>query len=81
MATWLRRVLRAPVCTSLFGAIAVPAGQAALVRFAYPHLWLPPQLDEYTSGVQRWLWPLGLLLLLALLHACYAHAHRWRPAL
>ena len=57
------------------------AGQAALVRLAYPRLWLPPQLDKYTSGVQRWLWPLGLLLLLALLHACYAHAHRWRPAL
>ena len=57
------------------------AWQAALVRLAYPHLWLPPQLDEYTSGVQRWLWPLGVLLLLALLHACYAHAHRLRPAL
>lgn len=31
--------------------------------------------------MQRWLWPLGLLLLLALLHACCARAHRLRPAL
>ena len=31
--------------------------------------------------MQRWLWPLGLLLLLALLHTCCARAHRLRPAL
>ena len=54
LAAWLRRVLRAPLCASLLGALALPAGQAALVRLAYPHLTLPPQLDEVTSDVQRW---------------------------
>ena len=42
------------------------------MRLAYPHLPMPPQLDAFTSGAQRWLWPLGLLLLLASLHARYA---------
>ena len=70
-----------PPCLRPAYLLPTTAWQAALVRLAYPHLWLPPQLDEYTSGVQRWLWPLGVLLLLALLHACYAHAHRLRPAL
>ena len=81
VAAWLARVLHAPACASLLAAVAVPAGQAALVRLAYPHLPMPPQLDAFTSGAQRWLWPLGLLLLLASLHARYASAHRLRPAM
>ena len=36
--------------------------------------------EAATLCVARWLWPLGLLLLLALLHACCARAHRLRPA-
>ena len=79
---WLRRVMRQPLLLRILAVAVVPGAQVGLVRFVYAEMPVDfGALDEYTSGVQRWLWPLLLLLLIALFHAWGARAHRARVGL
>ena len=79
---WLRRVMRQPLLLRILAVAVIPGAQLGLVRFVYAELPVDfGALDEYTSGVQRWLWPLLLLLVVALFHAWGAHAHRGRVGL
>ncbi len=77
---WTRRVQRAPCALRVIGALLVPGGQVMLMHFAYGGMpALPDEIDRHLEGVQRWYWPLLVVLLTAPIHLVRAPFRKAQP--
>jgi hypothetical protein len=81
---WLRRLVHRgkPIVRQyrrLFLMLLLPFGQFFCMRVIYPHAALPSS-DGSAAGFQRWIFPLLVLWVIALLHAILARRRRFQPS-
>ena len=79
LEVWLRRVGHAPILIRILCVLALPGGQFLLLRYIYQYIPFPSSLGEYVSGIQRWLFPLLVLLLVALAHVRLSKKRKLQP--
>ena len=77
-ATWLRRHTPLPPAISVLSLPLLPLAQLMSMRILY-QVDLPSSLDESFAGLQRWLAPLLLVLVVAIAHVCRAAVRRAQP--